>query len=70
MMEEILEVEKLKSRLPEGRSTPLANNKLSFKLDGSCAAQAAEWKELRGLRDEELVTISDINKLPNENDKS
>ena len=64
VMEETIEVEKLKSQC----FTLLADNKLSFKLDGSCAAQAPEWKELRGLRDEELVTICDINKLPNDSD--
>ena len=68
VIEESLEVERLKFQLPEGESTLLADNKLSFKLDGSCAAQAPEWKELRGLRDEELVTIRDINKLPNDTD--
>ena len=54
-------VEKLKS-LP-------ADKEQAFKLDGSCAAQAREWKELRGLRDEELVTICDTNKLPNDCDE-
>ena len=39
------------------------------KLNGSCAAQAPEWKELRGPRDEELVTIRDTNKLLNDCDE-
>ena len=39
------------------------------KLDGSSAAQAREWKELRGLSDEELVTIRDTNKLLNDSDE-
>ena len=39
------------------------------KLNGSCAAQAQEWKELRGPRDEELVTIHDNNKLLNDCDE-
>ena len=39
------------------------------KLNGSCAAQAPEWKEPRRLRDEELVTIRDTNKLLNDCDE-
>ena len=46
VMEEILEVEKLKPQLPEGESTLLADNKLTSKLDSGCAAQAPEWEEL------------------------
>ena len=61
VMEEILEVETRMSQRFDGESTLLAGNKLSSKLDGSCAA-------LRGLRDEELVTIHDTNKLPNYSD--
>ena len=38
------------------------------KLDGSCAAHAREWKELRRLSDEELAAIHDTNKLPNDSD--
>ena len=68
-MEESLEVARLKSQLPEGGSTLLAGNKLSSKLDGNCAAWAPEWKELRGLGDEESVTIPDINKLLNDFDE-
>ena len=63
VMEETAEVETLKSQRSKGESTLLADNKFASKLDGGCAAQAPEWKELRGLRDEELVTIRDINKL-------
>ena len=59
VMEEAIEVEKLKSQC----FTLLADKKQDSKLNGGCAAQAPEWKELRGLRDEELVTIRDINKL-------
>ena len=40
--------------------------KLTSKLDGGCAAQASEWEEPRRLRAEELVTIRDVNKLPND----
>ena len=69
VMEETIEVERRTSQLLEGESTLLADNKLSFKLDGSCAVQAPEWKELRGLRDEELVTILDTNKLLNDCDE-
>ena len=39
------------------------------KLDGSCAAHAREWKELRRLSDEELVAIRDTNKLLNDSDE-
>ena len=53
MMEENTEVEMLK---------------LTSKLDSGCAAQAPEWKEPRRLRAEELVTIRDVNKLPNDSD--
>ena len=65
VMEEAIEVEKLKSQF----STLLADKKQASKLNGGCAAQAPEWKELRGLRDEELVTIRDINKLLNDCDE-
>ena len=61
VMEEILEVETLKSQRFEEESTLLADNKLSSMLDGSCAAQAPQREELRGLRDEVLVTIHDPN---------
>ena len=54
VMEEILEVETL-----------LADNKLSSKLAGSCAAQAPEWEKRQRVRAEELVTIHDTNKLLN-----
>ena len=69
VMEESLDVERLKFQRSVGESTLLADNKLFFKLDGGCAAQAPEWKELRGLRDKELVTIRDINKSLNEFDE-
>ena len=68
MMEEILEVETLKSQRLEEESTLLADNKLSSKLDGSCATQAPEWEELQRLRAEGLVAIRDVNKLPNGSD--
>ena len=42
--------------------------KLTSKLDSGCAAQAPEWKEPQRLRVEELVTIRDVNKLPNDSD--
>ena len=48
---------------------PRGMEEQASKLDGTCAAQAPEWKELRGLRDEELVTIRDINKLLNDSDE-
>ena len=59
VMEETVEVVKVKSQC----FTFLADKKQASKLNGGCAAQAPERKELRGLRDEELVTIRDINKL-------
>ena len=55
--------------LMDGRDILPADKEQAFMLDGSCAAQAREWKELRGLRDEELVTICDTNKLPNDCDE-
>ena len=59
VMEETVEVVKVKSQCV----TFLADKKQAYKLNGGYAAQAPERKELRGLRDEELVTIRDINKL-------
>ena len=52
VMVEAIEVEKLKYQC----FTLLADKKQASKLNGGCAVQAPEWKELRGLRDEELVT--------------
>ena len=66
VMEESLDVERLKFQRSEGESTLLADNKLFFKLDGTCAAQAREWKEIRGLRDEELMAIRHTKKLLND----
>ena len=68
VMEEVPEVEKLKSQLSGRESTLLADKKPASKLNGGCAAQAPECEELQGLRDEGLVAIHDINKLPNDND--
>ena len=62
------EVEKLKSQRSEGENALLASRELASKLDGSCAVQAPEWEELQRLRDEELVTIHDTNKLPKDYD--
>ena len=42
--------------------------KLTSKLDGGCAAQAPEWEEPQRLRAEELATMRDVNKLPNDSD--
>ena len=61
-------VETLKSQCFDEESALLADNKLTSKLDGSCAAQAPEWEELQRLRAEELVAIFDINKLQNDCD--
>ena len=61
-------VETLKSQLFEEESTLLADNKLTSKLDGSCAAQARECEELQRLRAEGLMATGDINKLPNDSD--
>ena len=61
-------VETLKSQCFEKESTLLADNRLTSKLDGSCAAQAPECEELQLLGAEELVAICDINKLPNDSD--
>ena len=47
----------------------MADKKQASKLNGGCVAQAPEWKELRGLRDEELVTIRDTSKLLNDCDE-
>ena len=69
VMEETIEVEELKSQHFEGESTLLADNKLTSRLDGSCAAQAPEWEELQRLRAEGLVAIRDINKLLNDCDE-
>ena len=48
---------------------PRGMEEQASKLDGNCAAQAREWKELRGPRYEELVTIRDTNKLLNDCDE-
>ena len=64
VMEENSKVDKLKSQ----RFTLLAEKKHAPKLNGGCAVQAPEWGELQELRDEELVTIHDTNKLPNDNE--
>ena len=68
-MEEILEVETLKSQRFEGESILPADKEPVSKLHGGCAVQAPEWEELRRLRAEELVTIRDINKLLNDCDE-
>ena len=68
VMEETVEVETLKLQRSKGESTLLADNKFASKLDGGCAVQAPEWEELQMLRDEELVTIHDINKLLKDSD--
>ena len=39
------------------------------KLNSGCAVQAPEWEEIRGPRDEELMTTWDINKLLNDCDE-
>ena len=67
-MEGTIKVEKLKSQRFEEESTLLASREFASTLDGGCAVQAPEWEELQRLRDEELVTIRDINKLPNDSD--
>ena len=64
VMEETIRVEKLKSQ----RFTLLADKKQASKLNGGCAVQAPEWEELQRLRDEELMTVHDTNKLPNDSD--
>ena len=69
VMEETVEVGRLTFQLPGGESTLLTDNELSSQLDGSCAAQAPQWEELRRLGDEELVTIRDTNKLLNDSDE-
>ena len=58
----------LKSQRFEEESTLLADNKLTSKLDGSCAVHAPECEELQRLGAEGLVAIRDINKLPNDSD--
>ena len=68
VMEEIREVEKLKSQLCGREGTFLADKKPASNLDGSCASQAPEWEEGQRFRAEELVTIRDTNKLLNDND--
>ena len=65
VVQETIQVEKLKSQ----RFTLLADKKQASKLNGGCAAQAPEWEEPQGLRDEELVTTRDINKLMNDYDE-
>ena len=42
--------------------------KVSFKLDGGCAAQAPKCEELQRLRDEEFLAIHDTNKLMDDSD--
>ena len=39
------------------------------RLDGSCATQAPDWNELRGLGDEDLMTTRDIDKSLNDFDE-
>ena len=55
----------MSQRLGRENTLPADEEPVS-KLDGNCAVQALEWKELRGLRDEELVTIRDINEWIND----
>ena len=69
VMEENTEVEMLKPQLPEEESTLLADNKLTSKPDGGCAAQAPDWEQRQRVRAEELVTIHDTNKLLNDCDE-
>ena len=68
VVEETVEVETLKSQRSEGESTLPASRELASKQDCGCAVQAPEWEELQRVRDEELVTIHDTNKLPNDGD--
>ena len=48
---------------------PRVMEEKASKLDGSCAAQAPEWEELRRLSAEGLVAVCDTNKLLNDCDE-